>query len=72
MPIYRVTKLYRVKKRNYNRDNSEKLHSSHAFFYKIFDLQSPTEIKSEIHVCLKSILRDLLNNISLSTDKELG
>ena len=33
LAIYRVAKWYRVKERNYIRDNFEKLHSSHAFLF---------------------------------------
>ena len=68
MGIYCVTKRYRVEARNYIRDNCEKLHSPHVFFC----LESPTKIKSEIHACLKSVVWDPLNKISLSVDKELG
>ena len=47
------------------------IHHMPFYFYTIC-LQSPTKIKSELHVWLKSIVRGPLNNISLSIDKELG
>ena len=38
----------------------------------MFCLESPTKIKSEIHACLKPIVRGPLKNMPLSIDKELG
>ena len=72
MGIYRVTKWYRVKARIILEITGRNYFHPLPFYFQMFCLWSPTKIKSEIHVCLKSVVRGPLNNIFLSINKELG